>query len=199
MLADGGEVLIRPLVYSDRFALATTFTELSLRTRQLRFLQSHEELGADELEFLTNIDYENHFAFAAILVSDPMPKGIGVGRYLRDRDDPTVAEIAVTVMDEHQRRGVGTLLTRALGEVAADRGIRKFVNYVRWGNDQAMDGLVREGARVTAAEPGIARVELDVPGHVADVPDTRVRHVLARIGALNEAVARWGAGRSAAR
>lgn len=194
VLADGGEVLIRPLVYGDRFELAAGFTELSLRSRQLRFLQAPESLGSDELEYLTNLDYEDHFAFAAGLLGGPVPKGIGVGRYLRDQTDPTVAEVAVTVMDEHQRRGVGTLLTRALGEVAATRGIRTFVSYVRWGNDLAMDGLVREGARVTAAEPGIARVEVDLPSPVAELPETLVRRVLGGIGALNEAVARWGGG-----
>lgn len=199
VLADGAELLIRPLVYGDRFELATGFTELSLRTRQLRFLQAHEALDADELEYLTNIDYENHFAFAAVLLGGPTPKGIGVGRYLRDREDPTVAEVAVTVMDDHQRRGVGTLLTRALGEVATARGIRTFVSYVRWGNDLAMDGLVREGARVTSAEPGIARVEVDLPSPVAELPETLVRRILGGIGAINEAVARWGVDRATAR
>jgi GNAT superfamily N-acetyltransferase len=185
-------VLIRPLVYGDRFELATGFTELSLRSRQLRFFQPPEALGPDELEYLTNVDYRNHFAFAALLLGGPVPKGIGVGRYLRDPTDPAVAEVAVTVMDDHQRRGVGTLLTRALGEVAAERGIRTFVSYVHWGNDLAIEGLTREGARVTAAEPGIARVEVDVPGRVADVPDTLVHRVLGGLGVLNGAVARWG-------
>ncbi len=154
MLDDGGEVLIRPLVYGDRFELAAGFTELSLRSRQLRFFQAPEALGPDELEYLTNIDYQNHFAFAALLLGGPAPKGIAVGRYLRDPTDPAIAEVAVTVMDDHQRRGVGTLLTRALGEVAAERGIRTFVSYVQWGNDLAVDALAREGARVTSGRAG---------------------------------------------
>ncbi len=189
MLDDGGEVLIRPLVYGDRFELAAGFTELSLRSRQLRFFQPPETLGRDELEYLTNIDYQNHFAFAAMLLGGPAPKGIGVGRYLRDPTDPATAEVAVTVMDEHQRRGVGTLLTRALGEVAAERGIDTFVSYVQWGNDLAIESLAREGARVLPDEPGIARIEIDVPVPVAD-PDSFVRRILGTLGALNEALFR---------
>ena len=186
VLDDGGEVLIRPLVYGDRFELAAGFTELSLRSRQLRFFQPPETLGVDELEYLTNVDYQNHFALAALLLGGPAPKGIAVGRYLRDPTDPTTAEVAVTVMDEHQRRGVGTLLTRALSEVAAERGVRRFVSYVQWSNDLAVDGLTREGARVIPAEPGIARIEIDLPVPVAEPGDSSVRRILGSVGALNE-------------
>ncbi len=193
LLDDGGEVLIRPLVHGDRFELAVGFTELSLRSRQLRFFHAPEALGSDELEYLTNIDYWNHFAFAALLLDGPSPKGIGVGRYLRDPTDPAIAEVAVTVMDEHQRRGVGTLLTRALGEVAAERGIRTFVSYVQWGNDLVLESLAREGARVLPDEPGIARVEIDVPVAVADVADSLVRRIFGRLGAPNGAASNSGA------
>jgi GNAT superfamily N-acetyltransferase len=184
VLEDGAEILIRPLVYGDRFELAVGFTELSLRSRQLRFFQAPDALGSDELEYLTNIDYQNHFAFAALLLGGPGPKGIGVGRYLRNPSDPTIAEVAVTVMDVHQRRGVGTLLTRALGGVAAERGIHTFVSYVQWGNDLAVESLAREGARVLPDEPGIARIEIDIPAVTADVADSPRR---SRLSALQRA------------
>jgi hypothetical protein len=105
VLDDGAEVLTRPLVYGDRHELAAGFTELSLRSRQLRFFQARGALDPDELEYLTNLDYQNHFALAALLLGGKVPAGIAVGRYLRDPSDPTIAEVAVTVMDEHQRRG----------------------------------------------------------------------------------------------
>ncbi|HMK10211.1 MAG TPA: GNAT family N-acetyltransferase [Acidimicrobiales bacterium] len=180
MLADGGLVLIRPLVYGDRFELAAGFTELSLRSRELRFFQPLETLGADELEYLTNIDYEDHFAFAALLLGGSAPEGIGVGRYLRDPTDPGIAEVAVTVVDKHQRRGVGTLLARALGDVAVKRGIHAFVSYVQWDNDLAVESLRREGARVLPAEPGIARIEIDLP---VALSESFVRGLLGRLRA----------------
>jgi GNAT superfamily N-acetyltransferase len=184
VLEDGAEVLIRPLVYGDRFELATGFRELSLRSRQLRFFQAPEALGPDELEYLTNIDYENHFAFAALLLGGSAPEGVGVGRYLRVPSDGAIAEVAVTVVDDHQRRGIGTLLTRALADVAAKRGIHTFVSYVQWGNDLAVESLRREGARVVPAEPGIARIEIDLP---FPVPDSLLRRVLGRLRTSREA------------
>jgi len=194
VLDDGGEILIRPLVYGDRFELAAGFDELSLRSRQLRFFQPPEALGPDELEHLTNIDYEDHFALAAVLLGRPAPEGIGVGRYLRDPTDPTIAEVAVTVMDDHQRRGIGTLLTRTLAEVAAQRGVRTFVSYVQWSNDSAVEGLAREGARVTADEPGIARIEIDVPVAAGNVSRSFIHRVLSALGVIDEASSREGDG-----
>ena len=198
VLADGEELLIRPLVHGDRFELAAGFFDLSLRSRQLRFFQPPEELDEEDLEHLTNLDYEDHFAFAALLVGGPVPKGVGVARYLRDPADPTVAEVAVTVLDDHQRRGIGTLLTRALAEVAIEKGIRTFVSYVQWLNDPAIELLLAEGARISAAEPGIARIEIDLPVPVEQASESLLHRILsAEAGLLDQALRRLSEARDA--
>ena len=178
MLSDGQPVLIRPLLYGDRFELAAGFTELSPRSRQHRFFNAPDELDDDELEYLTNLDYRDHFACAAVLEDRPVPKGVGVARYVREEDDPTTAEVAVTVLDAYQRRGIGTLLTRTLGEVAAENGIRTFVNYVQWENAAAIELLTDEESRITPAEPGVARLEVDLPARVAEVPDPYLHRLI---------------------
>lgn len=192
VLADGEALLIRPLVSGDRYELAAGFRELTLRSRRLRFFQAPDELRPSDLEYLTNIDYRDHFACAAFVLGGPVPQGVGVGRYLRDRDDPTVAEVAVTVLDAHQRRGIGTLLTRELGDVAANRGIRTFVSFLHADNDVAIDLLAREGARVTWVEPGIARVELDVPAVLEDGDNSFPHRILRLIGELDKTIERRG-------
>jgi len=192
VLADGAQVLVRPLVYGDRYELAAGFRELSLRTRQLRFFQAPDQLDEGDLEHLTNLDYEDHFALAAFLLGGTVPKGIGVARYLRDPADPALAEVAVTVMDAHQGRGIGTLLTRRLADLAVTRGIRAFVSYVQWGNEGAVDLLTAEGARISAAEPGIARIEMDLPVPASDAPDSMMHRVLRALGQLDGALDRRG-------
>jgi acetyltransferase len=178
VLSDGQPVLIRPLLYGDRFELAAGFTELSPRSRRHRFFNAPDELDDDELEYLTNLDYRDHFACAAVLEDGPLPKGVGVARYVREDDDRTVAEVAVTVLDTYQRRGIGTLLTRTLGEVAAENGIRSFVNYVQWENAAAIELLTDEESRITPAEPGVARIEVNLPSRVAEVPDSHLHRVI---------------------
>jgi GNAT superfamily N-acetyltransferase len=37
-------------------------------------------------------------------------RGVGIARYIRDAEDPQAAEVAVTVLDHWQRRGLGTEL-----------------------------------------------------------------------------------------
>ncbi|MFP3900379.1 MAG: N-acetyltransferase family protein [Acidimicrobiia bacterium] len=183
VLPDGGEVVIRPLLYGDRFELAARFGDLSVRSRRFRFLRTPDELDTDDIEYLTNIDYRDHFACVAILPTTPAPTGIGVARYIREQDDPAVAEVAVTVVDEHQRRGVGTLLLRTLSEVAAENGIRTFVSYVLWQNTSAIDLLTGEGARVVPAEPGVARIEIDLPARAAELTDGSLHRIIAGFAA----------------
>lgn len=199
VLADGQQVLIRPLLYGDRFELAAGFSGLSPRSRRHRFFAAPDELDPEELEYLTNLDYRDHFACAAVLEDGPVPKGVGVGRYLREEDDPTVAEVAVTVMDAYQRRGVGTLLTRMLGEVAVENGIRTFVSYVQWENAAAVELLAEEGSRVTPAEPGVARIEVRLPARVTEVPDSYLHRLIKAYVARVRAFGRRDGGDGSAR
>ena len=178
VLPDGTRVLIRPLLYSDRPELAAGFEQLSAQSRHLRFISAPTKLSDQDLEYLTNLDYRNHFAWVAFASDEPGSPGIGVARYIRDPAAPTTAEVAVTVTDRFQRRGLGTLLTRLLAEVAAANGITTFVNYVLWENADVVAQLTSEGARVSCDEPGVARVELDIPIPSTELPEPAVRHLL---------------------
>lgn len=178
-LRDGTEVLIRPLLYSDRDALEVGFEQLSSESKHLRFGSAPAHLGERDLEYLTNLDYRNHFAWAAFAAggtgeeaerrggSAPLEEGIGVARYVRSRSDPAVAEAAVTVADAYQRRGLGTLLMSVLAEVAAANGVKRFIGHVLWENDALLEGLRQAGARIVPEEPGVARIEADIEAATA--------------------------------
>ena len=78
---------------------------------------------------------------------------MGIARYVRDREDPHAAEIAVTVIDGWQGRGLGTELLAQLSERACQEGIRRFTAAVAADN-AAMTGLLRNlGADLVA--PGV--------------------------------------------
>ena len=143
MLHDGSVVLIREVEAEDAPLLADGFTRLSDESRQLRFLTGKPNLTAAELRYFTHIDHHDHEALGAINPEDG--RGVGIARYIRDAKDPEAAEVAVTVVDEWQRRGLGTELLDRLADRARQEGIRHFTALVGADND-AVVGLLEEGA-----------------------------------------------------
>jgi RimJ/RimL family protein N-acetyltransferase len=142
-LGDGTTLLVRPLERSDRAALADAVTRLSDRTRYLRFAASKPRLTEKELDRLTDVDHHGHEALLAI---DPKTgRGIGVARYVRVAAEPDAVEIAATVLDEWQGRGVGTALVTQLAQRARSEGYSKLRASVLAENERSIRMLRRAG------------------------------------------------------
>jgi GNAT superfamily N-acetyltransferase len=163
VLADGTRLLIRPVLYSDRNEIAQGYQQLSPENRRLRFFAAPAELSERDLDYLTTLDYDDHFAWAVFAEDAPGRPGVAVARYIRDPHRPHAAEAAVTVIDAYQHRGIGTLLLLLLVDEARRHGIDTFVSYVLWDNRDVIDALQAVGASVEAEEPGVARVEMRMP------------------------------------
>ena len=71
---------------------------LSPRSARLRFLAPKNRLSLAELRYLTEVDHVDHYALVAVLADDPTTLA-GVGRWVRDREHPDAAEVAVVVGD----------------------------------------------------------------------------------------------------
>ena len=121
-----------------------------------------EELDEGMLRQLTEIDYVDHFAWLALLADRPGEPAVGVARYVRLDEEPEVAEAAVTVIDEYQGRGIGTLLLEALGAVALENGIGTLRGYVLEENRDMREVLEAVGARITHEAPDLLRADVDV-------------------------------------
>jgi RimJ/RimL family protein N-acetyltransferase len=151
-------VLIRQVHSADAPLLADGFARLSARSRQLRFLTPKKELSPAELRYFTDVDHHDHEALGAL--DDADGRGVGIARYVRDADDPRAAEIAVTVIDDWQGRGLGTELVAQLSERARSEGIRRFTALVATDNP-AMAGLLRKvRGDLVRHEPGALRYEI---------------------------------------
>ena len=158
VLRDGSTVLIRQVHSADAPLLADGFARLSTRSRQLRFLTPKKELSPAELRYFTDVDHHDHEALGAL--DDADGRGVGIARYVRDADDPRAAEIAVTIIDDWQGRGLGTELVAQLSERARSEGIRRFTALVAADNP-AMAGLLRKvRANLVRHEPGALRYEI---------------------------------------
>jgi len=153
-LRDGTTVTIRFLGRDDRGAFRDAFRRTSARTRYLRFMGAVGDLDDKTLDYLTNVDQKDHVAIVATMPSPDMKseRGIGVARFIRTKDAPDVAEVAVTVADEMQSKGVGGALARTLERLARARGIRAFRADVLGSNETMRAILDHAGARRIASE-----------------------------------------------
>jgi len=158
VLRDGSAVLIRPVRSADAPLLADGFARLSDRSRRLRFLAPKQALSPAELGYFTDVDHHDHEALGALDHADG--RGVGIARYVRDAGDPQAAEIAVTVIDDWQGRGLGTELVAQLSERARSEGIRRFTALVTADNP-AMARLLRNvRADLVRREPGALQYEI---------------------------------------
>jgi GNAT superfamily N-acetyltransferase len=148
MQTSSSNVVIRPIARTDRERLAEAFSELSEDTRRRRFGGLASQLGARELDRLTDVDHHEHEALAAVAPGDG--RIVGVARYIALPDDPGAAEVAIAVDDEWQGRGLGRRLMRRLAERASDEGITRLLAYVGADNRPVLGWIARAGGVVTA-------------------------------------------------
>ena len=162
-LKGGGRVLLRAVLPEDRDHIIDGFNRLSPESRRLRFHEPRQALTKAELDFLTTIDQDWHVSWAACL---PDGTGVGIARYVVDPDERG-AEIALAVVDEYQRRGIGLALLRKLAAIAAARGLVTFHATVLSEN-RAMLALIERFATSAMPTQGVLRVEVPVAALRAD-------------------------------
>ena len=181
-LRDGSRVILRPAVPGDRKLLVEAFGRLSPESRYRRFFAPLQALPDQLLDYLTSIDYVDHFAWAALADGPGTvlggsrrhcrgdtphppgggPIGVGVSRYVR-LADPEAAEMAVTVVDDWQGKGLGRILLDALVLEALENGITRFEGDVLVENRPMQEMLRRTGARFRPEGPGVLRFSIDLP------------------------------------
>lgn len=140
LAADGGVVRVRPIMPADADALAAFHTGLSDRTRYLRYFGPYPQISPKDMYRTTHVDYRDRVGLVAVLG----PAIIGVARYeLLARPGPRAAEVAFVVADEHQGRGLGSVLLEHLAGAAAENEVVAFVAEVLAENE-AMITVFRE-------------------------------------------------------
>jgi RimJ/RimL family protein N-acetyltransferase len=158
LLRDGSTVLIRQVRGTDAPLLADGFARLSARSRRMRFLGSKTILSAAELRYFSDVDHHDHEALGALSPADG--RGAGIARYIRDSDDPGAAEIAVTIADDWQGRGLGTALLTRLSDRARLEGIGRFTATVSADNVAMTRLLWKMGAELTGRSRGTVDYEV---------------------------------------
>jgi len=179
-LRDGTAVLVRAIRPEDKALLKDGLRRLSEESRLRRFLAPVSELSEGMLAYLTEVDYVDHFAWIAVLAAHP-EVGLGVARYVRMKEDPSIAEAAITIVDEYQGKGLGTILLGLLAAKAREVGIIKFRAYVLEDNAPMRALLEELGTEAHHESPGVLVMDTPLdPDRLPDSPAARVLRAVAR-------------------
>ena len=147
-LRDGTRAIVLPLRRSDRDRLAAGFRELSPETRRQRFLTPTSHLSDAMLAHLVDdVDFVDHVAYVLAVATEEDPATfdpVAIGRMVRYEDSPDTADVAVTVKERWQGRGVASVLLQVLtGQ--RPRGVVRLVTEVAAGNSASLAMLRRLG------------------------------------------------------
>jgi RimJ/RimL family protein N-acetyltransferase len=159
-LPDGLRLRIRPVRAEDKALILEAFARLSSRSRYLRFFAPLHDLSEPMLTALTLAD-PDHFAWVALACEGDHEAVAGVARYVRLKD-PHSAELALTVVDAYQGRGIGHLLLDALVLEAVQAGLSRFEGEILGDNLAIRAVLAAAGARLHLNDHGSVGFTLDL-------------------------------------
>jgi acyl-CoA hydrolase/RimJ/RimL family protein N-acetyltransferase len=120
-----GQVRIRPIRPADEDRLRDLFYSHSEETILNRYFTVFRKLPHAQLQRFVTLDYRDRMALVAVREAEPDEPIIGVCRYDREEGSDR-AEIAVTIHDAFQGRGLGTALVTRLADIARQNGFHTF-------------------------------------------------------------------------
>ncbi len=174
-LSDGRKVEIRAQRPEDREALHEAVQRASPDTLYHRFFAVKRTFSEQEVHFFLDIDFVNHVALVAVEKEDGEPKIVGGCRYVVV--EPGRAEVAFSVVDDYQKRGLGTALMRHIAAIGREAGVRELVAEVLSDNAPMLKVFEQSGLTVTMKRDGtVVHVSMSYPPHAA--PDAELERPL---------------------
>jgi RimJ/RimL family protein N-acetyltransferase len=158
-LRDGERIEIRAVRPQDRDDLIAAVSRTSSESLYRRFFAVRRHFSETEESFYLNIDFVTHVALVALAEENGQRSIVGGGRYVVS--EPGQAEVAFTVVDKYQGRGLGAALLRHLATIATQAGLRELVAYVLPDNRSMLKVFEKSGLKYSAKrEAGSVYVRL---------------------------------------
>ena len=161
VLPDGTAAWVWPLLPTDRRALVAEFERLSPESVRSRFLGPVVHLTEAMLRTLVDdVDGIDHVALVLLAEDEDDVLPVAIGRIVRYPDQPDAADLAITVKDAWQGRGVASTLVPLL---VAQRpaGVTRLVTEVAAGNPASL-AMLRRAGTVRSTVDGLDGTEVEV-------------------------------------
>ena len=153
LLHDGTQIVYRPIHPTDEPRMRDLFYKLSDASRYYRFMGHLKRVPRSQIEDFVYIDHRSEVCVVGVLPSASGDEIIAVGNYYLD-PKTNKAEVAFTVADNWQRRGIGTFMLRHLTRIARRNGIGGFTAEVLPENKGMQTVFNRSGLKVKSQYRG---------------------------------------------
>lgn len=144
------------LLAGETHSLQEVFAGLSSASRQARYLGPTPRLRSSMVRGLTDLKPGRHHAFVALHEG----RAVGIARWIRLRERPWVAEVALEVVDEHHGRGIGSQLMTTVTASVQRHGITVVEAHVGPDNAVVRGWASSLGARQDRDDPELLRLPL---------------------------------------
>ena len=174
-LEDGRAICIRAVRPDDEEQLRKGVSQLSDRSRYLRFFTPAPMMPDHVIAKLVDVDGHRHLAWGAILSDGPEHRAIGVVHAVRSDEHSRRAEFAITVLDEFHGQGLARMLSAVLLIHCKLEGIATLDAQVLLENRPAIRLLRSLGAQQCRSEDSVGEYALNIAAALdtlrqADVP-----------------------------
>ena len=122
-LHDGTMVEIRAQRPEDKEAILEEVQHASADTLYHRFFAVKRTLSEQEQHFFFDVDFVNHVVLLAVEKTNDRPRIVGGARFIIT--EPGKAEVAFSVVDDHQGHGLGAVLMHHIAAIAREAGVRE--------------------------------------------------------------------------
>jgi acetate---CoA ligase (ADP-forming) len=157
VLRDGSTVAIRPVEAEDLDGLRALLEGLTPEARRLRFFSGGADVQS-AARWAATVGLRDGEGLAAV-AGDP-PEIVGHACF--ERGGPDVAEVAFEMSARMRGQGLATILLAHLAEIAAERGIERFVAEVLPENRRMIE-VFRESGFPTALKRGPSDLHVSFP------------------------------------
>jgi GNAT superfamily N-acetyltransferase len=165
VLDDGMPVTLRAVRREDGPKIRRAFHTLAAETVHARFFEYRAEVTDAELAQITGVDFRRDAALLATLGAGDAEIVIGGVSYfaLDGGDPPLSAELAFTILEGYQGRGIGGLLMRHIVEIARAAGLTYFEADLLAENMAMLNVFRRSGLpMILRREPPTMHVRLEL-------------------------------------